>query len=47
MGEQIILQAKGVYKGNLENRVQFFNVVGEDQSGNTYSLHFMCNDPYT
>ena len=47
MGEQIILQAKGVYKGNLENRVQFFNVVGEDQSGNTYSLHFMCKDHYT
>jgi hypothetical protein len=47
MGEQIVLQAKGVYKGNLARGVQFFDVVGEDQSGNTYLLHFMCKDHYT
>jgi len=47
MGEQIVLQAKGIYKGNLEREVQFFNVVGEDLSGNTYSLHFMCKNHYT
>ena len=47
MGEQIVLQAKGIYKGNLEKEVQFFNVVGEDLSGNIYSLHFMCKNHYT
>lgn len=47
MGEQIVLQAKGVYKGNLEKEVQFFSVVGEDLSGNIYSLHFMCRNHYT
>lgn len=47
MGEQIVLQAKGIYKGNLEREVQFFDVVGEDLSGNTYSLQFMCKNHYT
>ena len=47
MGEQIVLQAKGIYKGNLEREVQFFDVVGEDLSGNIYSMHFMCKNHYT
>ena len=47
MGEQIILQAKGICKGNVEREVQFFNVVGEDLSGNIYSMHFMCKNHYT
>lgn len=47
MGESKVLQAHGVFKGNLENRVQFFNVVGEDENGVTYSMHFMCKDHYT
>ena len=47
MGESKVLQAYGVFKGNLENIVQFFNVVGEDENGVTYSMHFMCKDHYT
>jgi hypothetical protein len=47
MGEQIILQAKGICKGNVEREVQFFNVVGEDLSGNIYSMYFMCKNHYT
>ena len=47
MGEQIILRAKGIYKGNVEREVQFFGVVGEDLSGNIYSMHFMCKNHYT
>jgi hypothetical protein len=47
MCESKILQATGIYKGNVEKGVQFFNVTGEDENKNPYSLYFMCKDHYT
>jgi hypothetical protein len=47
MGESKVLQATGIYKGSVERGVQFFNVTGEDENKNTFSMHFMCKDHYT
>lgn len=47
MGESKVLQATGIYKGNVEKGVQFFNVTGEDENKNSFSLYFMCKDHYT
>lgn len=47
MGESKVLQATGIYKGSVEKGVQFFDVIGEDENKNSFSLCFMCKDHYT
>ena len=47
MGESKVLQAIGIYKGSEEKEVQFFNVVGEDENKNSFSIYFMCKNHYT
>ena len=47
MEESKVLQATGIYKGNVENGSRFFNVTGIDENNNSFSLFFMCKDHYT
>lgn len=46
MSEPSILNAKGVFKGQLEKGVQFYHVVGEDADGDQVILIFGCGLNY-
>ena len=47
MNEPAILNAKGIFKGQSEKGVQFYNVFGEDADGDQVVLIFGCKQNFT
>lgn len=42
MSEPVILNAKGIFKGQIEKGVQYYHAVGEDADGDQVILIFGC-----
>ena len=47
MSEATILNAKGIFKGQIEKGAQCYHVVGEDANGNQVVLIFGCKPNFT
>ena len=47
MSDPAILNAKGIFKGQIEKGVQYYHVVGEDADGDQVILIFGCRPNFT
>lgn len=47
MSEPAILNAKGIFRGQIEKGVQYYHVTGEDADGDQVVLIFGCRPNFT